>query len=105
MCETCWANRGGHAIVSETTIKAAELIQAIYDTEDGGAGGHAHIVVDDWGVDDSDIDFCLNNMNSDLCEETNAACLQCLSFMKELSFEERASAMAIQRGYIKLNQG
>jgi hypothetical protein len=104
MCANCWTERGGHKIVNERTIKAAELIQTVYDSEDGEAGGYAHIVVDDWNLDDSDIDFCLNTKGS-LPEETATACVECLNFLKALSYEERVSAMAIHSGHIKINQG
>lgn len=103
MCETCWSERGSHKIVSEKTTKAAELIQAIYDSEDGGAGGYAHIVVDDWNLEDESIDFSLNAINEgDLAAETGHACLECLTFLKGLTWEERVSAMAIQNGYFSL---
>lgn len=106
MCETCWTERGGHQIVSEKTIKAAELIQAIYNSEDGGAGGYAHIVVDDWNLEDESIDFSLNAIKEGyLAAETGQTCLECLTFMKGLTWEERVSAMAIHREYIKMNEG
>jgi hypothetical protein len=106
MCETCWTERGGHKIINEKTIKAAELIQAIYDSEDGGAGGYAHIVVDDWNLDDSSINFSLSAIKKgDLSEDTGQACNECLTFMKGLSYEERVSAMGLQNEYFNINQG
>lgn len=106
MCETCWTNNGGHNIINERTIKAAELIQAIYDSEDGGAGGYAHIVVDDWNLEDDSINFSINAINEgDLAEETGRACLECLTYLKGLTWEERVSALAIQNEYLHINRG
>lgn len=87
------------------TKKAAELINEIYEQYDCGAGGYAHIVVDDWNMDDSSIDFCINAANEgeyDISEEGRQACLNCLNYLKELSEDERYSAMAIHDNFLEV---
>lgn len=107
MCENCYVEYGSPKIINENTIKASELIAKIYDCEMGGAGGFAHTVVDDWNLGDSNIDFCLNdaktNVDADYPEETLNACVECLEFLKNLSLEERASALAIYDKFIGIN--
>jgi hypothetical protein len=100
MCRNCWVEAECPRIVTEKTLIGADLIQAIYDTDDGGAGGIAHIVVDDWNLDDNSINYCLKEKDSGLCEETVKASIACLIYLKTLTHEERYSAMAIQSKYI-----
>ena len=103
MCYGCYQEAGKPAVINEKTKRAAELINEIYEQDDCGAGGYAHIVVDDWNLDDSDIDFCINEANKgeyDISEEGKLACLNCLHFLKDLSEDERYSAMAIADGFL-----
>ena len=103
MCYGCYEEAGKPAIVNEKTKKAAELIKEIYEQDDCGAGGYAHIVVDDWNLGDGDIDFCIDAANKgsyDISEEGKQACLNCLNYLKELSENERYSAMAINRQFV-----
>lgn len=99
MCNMCWESAGSPKIINERTQKAAELIEALYDTEQGGAGGYAHIVVDDFNIDDQSIDWCLRNMHGNVCQETKDASIECLRYLRTLNEEERWSALAIHNGY------
>jgi hypothetical protein len=103
MCQECYIENGSPRIDNEKTQKAADLIDAVYSLPNGGAGGYAHIVLDDWNLDDSSIDLCIEAAKEgkyDLGEEVQKASLECMQFMKELTMEERASAMAITSGYM-----
>lgn len=104
MCINCYASYGSPKIFNEKTLKALELIEELYDCEMGGAGGFAHIVVDDWNLEDSNVDFCLSsakgNSDPDYPTETKEAAIKCLEFMKTLSIEERASALAIRDKFV-----
>lgn len=105
MCYNCYEEAGKPAIINEKTKKAAELINEIYEQEDCGVGGYAHIVVDDWNLDDSNIDFCINAANEgkyDISEDGRQACLKCLHYLKELSEDERYSAMAIHDNFLEV---
>ncbi len=70
MCQTCWNDAERPAIVTETTQATAALICRLYDMPAGGAGGHLHIVVDDWNVD-ADADY--GDGFLDACERDIAA--------------------------------
>jgi len=103
MCYGCYEEAGKPAIVNERTKKAAELIEEVYEQYDCGTGGYAHIVVDDWNLDDSSIDFCINAANEgdyDISENGKQACLNCLNYLKELSEDERYSTMAINDKFL-----
>lgn len=99
MCINCYIEAGSPKIVNEKVLEAARLIQQLYETENGGAGGYGHIVFDDWNVDDSDIDFCINQIAADQSIVDNQECriasqAALLSF-KELAIGERYSALAL----------
>lgn len=102
MCLGCWHEHGSPAIFTEKTRHAAELVQAIYDWS--GVGGNAHVVVDDWNLDDENIDYCLNkgleaNVH-EAGEEQLAVERAALLALKELTLDERHSALAISEGAI-----
>lgn len=108
MCETCWAVAGKPAIINDKVKLAVDLIKELYDTEDGGVGGYGHIVFDDWNVDDSDIEYCLTAARGGgyefLCDECRSASLKALNMFKELTEEERYSALALADGFISIPQ-
>lgn len=105
MCQNCWVEEGSPSIINHRTKRAAVLVERLYETEHCGAGGIAHIVTDDWNVRDSDIEYCINDANSDYegSKEALQAALKVLNyFLKRLSINERYSALAIYDGLIKL---
>ena len=99
MCITCWKGAGSHKIINDATKYVAGLVDKVY--EFSGAGGNAHIVVDDMNLENSHIDFCLKEVKKDKnsLKEKLSVEAECLTAMKELSIKERYSAMAIHEGY------
>ena len=106
MCYNCYIEDGSPQIVNERTIKGAKLIDEIYEQHNCGSGGYAHIVVDDWNIDDESIDCCLNKRNielfSDISMYSRNVIDTCLRYLKELSYDERVSSMAIHSGILKI---
>ncbi len=105
MCYGCYEENGKPAIVNDKTKKAAELITNIYNQKDGAAGGYAHIVTDDWNLTDDDIEYCINSANEKssedyISEQCRLVCIECLNYIKELTLEERYSAMALSNDFI-----
>lgn len=43
-----------------TVPEVLPLVEAYYDKPNNGAGGNLHIVLDDGNVEDSHVEFCLN---------------------------------------------
>lgn len=99
MCKGCWIEMGAPAIVNDLTKAAADTIREVY--EHSASGGTAHIVVDDWNLSDEDIDFCINDADASQWEPVQRdADLRCLHFLRRLTLDERASALAMFEGYI-----
>lgn len=119
MCKSCYIKYG-----SPTFKPAAiyyQIIDYIYKVyEYNGAGGNAHIVLDDWNLEDTHIDWCLNNIhdkmkvliedqqytgmlvrkNEDTLEQLEAE-KKCLILLRNLTLQERAYTLALLDGYIK----
>jgi len=100
MCIDCWKHYGSPEIVNDITTTLASLISLIYEYH--GAGGHLHIVIDDWNLDDDSIKFCLHqieenhyNYSKEQVESERA----CAVLMLNSSLDERASALALERTF------
>ena len=102
MCYGCYEEAGKPAIVNHKTRQVAKAVSKIY--EYNGVGSNAHIVVDDWNLDDESIDWSLTEGLSSNVHESTAEQLdierQCLTLLKSLTEDERYSALAIQRGFV-----
>ena len=96
MCENCYYQQwhDKDPIQNAKVNTAIKLIDLLYDTEGGAAGGLGHIVFDDANTDDDDIDYCLNNISE---YEKFPECLEisivCLNYFKTLTKHERDSAL------------
>ena len=101
MCFECWRDQYNSSyIINDKTKKAVKLIKEVYKYH--GAGGSLHIILDDWNLEDSHVDFCgkVISLNEyDDPPELLDAELKCYEALKKMSIEERASALAIERGY------
>lgn len=107
MCINCWRESGAPTIINERVIAAALLIKEVYATEDGAVGGYGHIVFDDWNTDC--VESCIRDAEAakyakDICEETRLASLKALLFFRDLTEDERGSALAILDGFITLKE-
>ena len=101
MCFGCYEERGKPAIVNEKTRAVAALVDRIYDLH--LAGGLAHIVVDDWNLEDGNIQWCLDYTEANKDREPAdlvEACRAALEALLAMTDDERASAMAIHEGWI-----
>lgn len=102
MCYACYESYHSPKILNWRVVKAAMLISKIYEHD--LAGGRAHLVVDDWNLEDRNIDFCLDAnedyYTDDPDNELNKVTHQALTLLKELTLEERASAMALHDGFL-----
>lgn len=103
MCYGCWEEYGRQEIVNERTIKAANLADEVY--KHNCVGGNLHIVLDDWNIEDENIDWCINHIktqpNDDSTPEQLKAEMKCAEYLRGLTIEERNSAMAIQWKFIE----
>lgn len=106
MCMTCYADYGSPQIVTPRTIEVAAMIDAIYVYS--CVGSNAHIVVDDWNLEDENIEYCLNTAIPENFHNATPEQLQgeivFLTAMQAMSVEERASAMAIHEGWLEARE-
>lgn len=102
MCKLCYERAGSPLINNQKVRDLVEQIELLYDCENCGAGGPCHIVTDDWNVDDESIDFCIKyTIETDFYEDdAKDAAFKTLEMMKELTYEERISALAIRDKFI-----
>ena len=94
MCEGCWHKYGSPRADTPGMHAVQPLLRALYDRH--AAGGWAHIVTDDWNIEDEHIVWCLENAMPDgwpLDAWTLADPV--LHAMKALTMDERASALAL----------
>ena len=93
MCIACWRGAGEPRIVNPAVRKAAQAIAALYERH--AAGGQMHIVTDDWNADDDNLDFCFKHRPGSM----DSLELACYEAMRQLSVEERYSALALEGGF------
>lgn len=102
MCFNCFINKMAKPFVNEQVIACAKLIDRVYSYT--ATGGNAHIVVDDWNLEDHSINFCIESIKNekDVSPEERIAVEECLFAMKELTEDERHCAMGIHDGFINI---
>jgi|GEM_PF-2363068 len=102
MCIDCWKKLGSPMIINDKTKKAAKAINKIYDFH--GAGGSLHIIIDDWNLEDSHIDFCdsyIDEEGGEASKRQKQAERYCLRLLKDMTIDERASALYISKYRLK----
>jgi hypothetical protein len=76
----------------------------LYKQDGCSVGGYAHIVTEDWNLDDACIDWCITEAEKgeygDISEEGRQASIEALKCLKELTEDERCSVMAMVDGFI-----
>lgn len=97
MCLGCYEREGSPQIVNEKTVAAAAAVGKVY--EYSSVGGNAHIVLDDWNLDDHNIRWCIDvaiaeNSDGDPDEQL-AVEREALERLLALTHGERVSALAI----------
>lgn len=100
MCYACWEEAGCPVYDVADVHLAASAVKELYRF--CCVGGHLHIVVDDWNVDDSNLDFCQEciDKNEDGQQESILAIeRECLKLLRPLTPSERLSALALEEGF------
>lgn len=106
MCENCYHEEyGAPTGITEKAVLAASLIRQLYQY--APTGGRCHIVVDDWNLEDSNIQFCRDaiaaekqskGVTQELLHEENL-----LGLLADMPISERAVSLALADGYIRLH--
>lgn len=124
MCFGCWEDAGKPAIDTPAVRAAALAIAEVY--EHSCVGGNLHIVLDDWNIEDGNLEFCrqciegagvmpLGDHAIDMHHRYNetkranpdppeqlAAERRCHDLFAALTEEERAAALALNDGFWKV---
>ena len=106
MCEACWAEYGRPTIVNEKTEAALALVRQVYDALMGGAGGNLHIVLDDWNIENSSIEYCQRGHSDPAWHgppmrwKLTDVEVQCAVAFLGMTMDERASTLAKYDGMI-----
>src|SRR5690606_30658274 len=103
MCYGCYEEYGFPRIVTASTLAAAEAAKKVY--EFSCVGGNLHIVLDDWNIEDCNLEFCRQSITriragspekyDDTTPEQVDAEDECLKLLEPMSLDERASSLAL----------
>jgi len=110
MCASCWIDAGRPQTDTPEIRGAAALVAPVYGFS--CVGGNLHIVLDDWNLEDSHLDFCDEQIKKgghtpiwgsepDSPEQLEAEG-KCLAAFRKLSEQDRYSAMALAEGLWKV---
>lgn len=97
MCVGCWKKYGQPGIINEKTLRAAELVEQVY--ERAVTGGNLHVQLDDWNLEDEFFDG-FKVYHDDLGSEQIDIERRCFEAFKAMTLEERASALALHDGWL-----
>lgn len=87
MCHDCWVGYGSPKLRNNGVTLALSLLDELYDTS--LSGGDLHIVVDDWNLKDSNIEWCLSNTIKD----DSSVEFELAHLLLSMPLAERASAL------------
>jgi hypothetical protein len=100
MCMSCWEREDSPTIDTPAVRRAAAAVRALHD--EFCTGGYLHIVVDDWNLEDGNLNFCERVLRADEDRIGTAGLAlhgNCLRALRPLSEEERSSALALAEGF------
>jgi len=113
MCKGCWERYGEPKIVNESVLAATEAVYNVYDYVE--MGGELHVQLDDWNLEDHFFDesqYCrlaehplwTEHMSLLNAAKLRLAEVQCFLLFRDLSIEERASALALASKYFSADK-
>ena len=95
MCKQCLIESGTQIVKNEKVYKCVHLVIDLYKVK--SSGGAAHVVTDDYNMEDENIEFCLN-----LAKENGSHLeIAVLELMQTMTLDERFTTMGIVDGYIE----
>lgn len=93
MCSGCWEQYGKPAIVNDKTRMVAAFLEV-----NSSEYCCLHITTSDFNIEDEHIEFCLAEARDQGHPECEALAL----YFRDLSVPERASALAIEEGWVSV---
>ena len=103
MCFGCWNDMGRPAEFTADTMKAVAAVQRLYELN--CVGGPAHIVTDDWNIEDEDIASCgTDEASGDDPPEVIEAARVVLALFSPMTEAQRATVLAINDGFLPVTR-
>lgn len=96
MCEGCWIEQGKPMLTTGIVLIGAELVHKVYEHND--VGGNLHCQLDDWNIEDEFWEE-YTVYSDDASEEQLQVEKLCFEMFKNMTLQERASALALAQGY------
>lgn len=110
MCEDCWIEMGKPNKLPVRADFFARQVRRLYGMPRGGVGGNLHIVLDDWNLEDSSLDYCHGRTREALMQpgrtdaiidyEQNVLELGLWVMLAGWTEAERGAAMALAENFI-----
>lgn len=98
MCINCYKDHGSPIVVNDAVRHAADLVDRIYDTT--ACGDNAHIVTDDWNIQDENIQFVIDSVRDGVDpKESDQLVMSAMQAMLPLTIQERATALGLACGF------
>ena len=98
MCMSCWIQEyGAVAINNQKVREATKLIAEVYFFHD--CGGGLHVLLDDWNLDFVDERYSGGDKEMGATPEQIEAEEKVLKAFRDMTIEERASALAAYNHY------
>ena len=94
MCKLCWEDAGSPDHREPEVIMAALAVSEAY------SHSGLHILIEDWNVEDHNLDFCQQNMKDR--KRDGPAEQKVIDLFRKLTVPQRYAALAIDEGIIKL---
>lgn len=99
MCQTCWQEYGGPKIKNNNIELAVWMIGKVYAKH--LSGGHLHIVLDDWNLENESLTFCEKQIEDDDLSDMIDGDYQTfkdiehgiMAIFRQMSLDERASTL------------
>lgn len=106
MCYNCYKEYGSPKVISDKVRDAVELVTKY----DSASYCGLHIVVDDWNLEDEHVVWCLKSISlpeevsglTERSEEEKTAIVELGTLLLIMTIAERATALAINEGYVCL---
>jgi hypothetical protein len=93
MCIGCYEEAGSPKVATSAVLEAAALADRL------DPYGRFHIVIDDWNLDDSNIQYCLNNEHDGPAKEQDE--LRFAALLLGMDEAERHSVIGLVEGFWK----
>lgn len=109
MCQNCWTEYGSPSEITPAIRLTAAIIGELYEIS--SVGGNLHIVINDWNLDDSSVEWCKDRVLRikkgimEKYDDTDPEQLEIesriINLLLPMTVSERGAVLALVDGYIE----